>query len=84
MTDLSGPAARLHPEPDFWQELRRGFERGDREQGLTALADMWGVPVYLVCGLARRPGRAVPVAAKSAARMFSTITDTFRACVKCN
>ena len=82
MTDLSGPAARLHPEPDFWQELRRGFERGDREQGLPALADMWGVPVYLVRGLGRRPGRAV--AAKSAARMFSTITDTFRARVKCN
>ena len=82
MTHLSGPAARLQPEPDFWQELRRGFERREREQDNCALAGMWGVHRYLVRGLARRPARAV--AAKSAARMFSRFCNTGRLRFKCN
>ena len=40
MTDLSGPAARLHPEPNLWVPHRRGFERAERADGIIAFCDM--------------------------------------------
>ena len=82
MTDLSGPAARLHPESNLWVPDRRGFERADRADGITAHYDMHSVPLWPVSRLPARRGRAeVPTSARG---MFSTISDTFRACVKCN
>ena len=82
MTDLSGPAARLHPESNLWVPDRRGFERADRADGITAFCDMHRMPLWPVSRLPARRGRAeVPTSARD---MFSTIRDTFRACVKCN
>ena len=82
MTDLSGPAARLHPESNLWVPDRRGFERTDRADGIWAFCDMHRMPKWPLSRLPARRGRAeVPT---SAARMFLTIPDTFRACVKCN
>ena len=43
MTDLSGPAARLHPESNLWVPDRRGFERTDRADGIRAHCDMHSV-----------------------------------------
>ena len=45
MTDLSGPAARLHPESNLWVPDRRGFERADRADGITAFCDMHRMPL---------------------------------------
>ena len=82
MTDLSGPAARLHPESNLWVPDRRGFERTDRADGIWAHYDMHRVPKWPVSRLPARRGRAeVPTSARG---MFSTISDTFRACAKCN
>ena len=44
MTDLSGPAARLHPESNLWVPDRRGFERTDRADGIMAFCDMHRMP----------------------------------------
>ena len=71
MTDLSGPAARLHPESNLWGPDRRGFERADRADGIRAHCDMHSVLLWPSSRLPARRGRAeVP---KSARGMFSTI-----------
>ena len=76
MTDLSGPAARLHPESNLWVPDRRGFERTDRAEGTSAFCDMCRMHRSLVSRLPARRGRAeVPT---SAARMFSRFCDTRR------
>ena len=69
VTDLSGPAARLHPESNLWVPDRRGFERTDRADSISALCDMHGVRIWPVSRLPARRGRAK--VHKSAARMFS-------------
>ena len=58
MTDLSGPAARLQPESNLWVPDRRGFERTDRADGITAHYDMHSVPLWPVSRLPARRGRA--------------------------
>ena len=74
MTDLSGPAARLQPESNLWVPDRRGFERADRADGITAFCDMHRMPLWPVSRLPARRGRAeVP---KSARDMFSRFCDT--------
>ena len=82
MTDLSGPTARLQPEPNLMVPPRRGFERTDRSHGTGAFCDMCRMRLSLVSRLPARRGRAK--VHKSARGMFSTYSDTFRACVKCN
>ena len=68
MTDLSGPAARLHPESNLWVPHRRGFERADRAEGTSAFCDMCRMHLSLVSRLPARRWRAeVP---KTPARMF--------------
>ena len=82
MTDLSGPAARLHPESNLWVPDRRGFERTDRADSISALCDMHGVRIWPVSRLPARRGRAeVPT---SAARMFSRSCYTPRQSAICN
>ena len=82
MTDLSGPAARLHPESNLWVPDRRGFERTDRADGIWAFCDMHRMPKWPLSRLPARRGRAeVPT---SAARMFSRFCYTGRLRFKCN
>ena len=82
MTDLSGPAARLHPESNLWVPDRRGFERADRADSIRAFCEVHRMLIWPVSRLPARRGRAeVPTSARG---MFLTISDTFRACVKCN
>ena len=76
MTDLSAPAARLQPESNLWVPDRRGFERADRADGITAFCDMHRMPLWPVSRLPARRGRAeVP---KSARGMFSRCCNNGR------
>ena len=82
MTDLSGPAARLQPEPNLMVPHRRGFERTDRSHGIYAFCDMCRMRLSLVSRLPARRGRAK--VHKSAARMFSRSCYTPRQSAICN
>ena len=82
MTDLSGPAARLQTEPNLMVPHRRGFERTDRADGISAFCEVHRMRIWPVSRLPARRGRAeVPT---SAARMFSRFCNNGRLRFKCN
>ena len=71
VTDLSGPAARLHPESNLWVPDRRGFERTDRADGISAFCEVHRMRICMAGFQAAGAPRARGGTQKCRAHVFS-------------